>query len=137
RQGLMVGDKSNKVKSAEKMLQRAGFKTGKVDREFTANTEKAVREFQSAAGLRQTGQIDDKTFERLKGVNKRIQKSGGTTVGPGQRGARARQIEQRLSKLGYDVGKVDGVFDTQTGRAVQKFKADQPGQKSRSALLGK
>ncbi|MEW5855601.1 MAG: peptidoglycan-binding protein [Myxococcota bacterium] len=135
--GLGVGDKSAQVKSAERMLKRAGFSPGKVDREFTANTEKAVKEFQSAAGMAATGQIDAKTMKRLKGVDRRIQRSGGMTVGPGQRGARVLKVEQRLKKLGYDVGKVDGTFDQQTGRAVRAFKTDQPGRQGGGAAIGK
>ncbi|MDP9069787.1 MAG: L,D-transpeptidase family protein [Actinomycetota bacterium] len=42
-------------------------------------------------------------------------------LGPGARGAQVRALEQRLAELKYDVGRVDGVFDSITGHAVMAF----------------
>ncbi len=42
-------------------------------------------------------------------------------LGPGARGAEVRAMEQRLSQLGYDPGRVDDVFDSATGHAVLAF----------------
>lgn len=36
-----------------------------------------------------------------------------------------RQVEQSLSKKGYDVGKVDGQWDRQAEQAAQKFQKEQ------------
>ncbi|HSH59249.1 MAG TPA: L,D-transpeptidase family protein [Acidimicrobiales bacterium] len=42
-------------------------------------------------------------------------------LGPGAKGPEVRALEQRLSDLRYDPGKVDGVFDATTGHAVLAF----------------
>ena len=42
-------------------------------------------------------------------------------LGPGARGPEVQALEQRLSELKYDPGKVDGVFDGTTGHAVMAF----------------
>jgi len=42
-------------------------------------------------------------------------------LGPGARGPEVRALEQRLSELRYDTGRVDGVFDATTGYAVLAF----------------
>ena len=42
-------------------------------------------------------------------------------LGPGAKGAEVRALEQRLSQLRYDPGRVDGVFDATTGYAVLAF----------------
>jgi peptidoglycan hydrolase-like protein with peptidoglycan-binding domain len=54
------------------------------------------------------------------------QRKNQTWLTEGDRGARVLNAEMRLEKLGYDVGKVDGVFDADTARAVRAFKRDQP-----------
>ena len=42
-------------------------------------------------------------------------------LGPGARGPEVRAMEQRLTGLRYDVGKVDGVFDATTAHGVMAF----------------
>ncbi|HEX2064246.1 MAG TPA: L,D-transpeptidase family protein [Acidimicrobiales bacterium] len=42
-------------------------------------------------------------------------------LGPGARGGSVLALERRLDELRYDVGKVDGVFDSTTGHAVMAF----------------
>ena len=42
-------------------------------------------------------------------------------LGPGTRGEDVRQLEQGLKKLGFDPGRVDGIFDRQTSAAVAKW----------------
>jgi peptidoglycan hydrolase-like protein with peptidoglycan-binding domain len=42
-------------------------------------------------------------------------------LGPGSRGPSVLALERRLDELRYDVGKVDGVFDSTTGHGVMAF----------------
>lgn len=121
------------VKKAEKLLKQLGFHPGNVDREYTANTEAAVKSFQSARGLDPTGNLDVRTLNAMRRAAK--DKAEGVQSA-GQQSASIEKQERRLKRLGYDVGSVDGTFDRQTGRAVRAFKKDQ-GIKQAPEKLGK
>lgn len=42
-------------------------------------------------------------------------------LGRGDKGAEVQALEERLAAQGYEVGKVDGVFDVMTGHGVMAF----------------
>lgn len=146
---LEEGVRQRAVRYLERALQVAGFDPGKKDNKYTAETAKAVREFQAAWGLEASGKLDEKTLNKLDHTLQRARKHGSGcpdcnkagfqgTIGVGQKNMDVFQAEQRLKKLGYATGKVDGVFDQQTAAAVRQFKADQPGLgKDETGLLGK
>jgi peptidoglycan hydrolase-like protein with peptidoglycan-binding domain len=58
---LKVGTKGQKVKVVQTALKL------KADGEFGPATEKAVKAYQKAKGLPETGIVDQKTFKALKG----------------------------------------------------------------------
>ena len=68
--------RGSKLKTTVKKIQRALKKNGyylnykkhylKVDGIFGAHTEKAVKQFQKAKGLKVTGKVDYKTAKKLK-----------------------------------------------------------------------
>lgn len=59
-------------------------------------------------------------------MNNAIARPAARFLREGSQGADVLAVEKRLDKLGYDVGRVDGVFDARTADAVQAFKRDQP-----------
>ena len=146
---LAEGAQQRAVAFLERALQVVGFDPGTKDNKFTAETARAVREFQSAWGMPATGKLDQKTLAKLDHTVGRARKHGSGcpdcnkpgfqgTIGVGQKNMDVFTAEQRLKKLGYDTGKVDGVFDRKTAAAVKEFKKDQPElQHSQSGLLGK
>ncbi len=134
---LAQGANETSVKWMERMLEIAGFKPGKRDNSFDGATAKALREFQQARGLPVTGELDAKTFAALKDVQKRVRDNHGKPFfGAGQKGTAVQTAEKQLRKLGYDVGKVDGIFDGQLAKAVTEFKKDQKNLGGNS-MLGK
>ncbi|HEY4220355.1 MAG TPA: peptidoglycan-binding domain-containing protein [Myxococcota bacterium] len=130
-------DGKSSTRSAEKLLQDLGFHPGTVDKHYSANTESAVKKFQSAAGLHATGALDTRT---LGAMRKAAAEKKAGTEGAGQASAGVKRTEERLHKLGYNTGKVDGVYDQKTAAAARAFKHDE-GIKNKSAvsrgLLGK
>ncbi|ASA26523.1 S41 family peptidase [Paenibacillus donghaensis] len=63
---LQYNMNSADVKSAQTMLDGLGYKPGRKDGYFDANTKEAVRKFQSESKLKVTGIIDAKTAEALE-----------------------------------------------------------------------
>ncbi|MFH1810227.1 MAG: peptidoglycan-binding protein [Pseudomonadota bacterium] len=129
------------VRKAERLLKGAGFKPGKVDGKYTRLTQDALKEFQTSMGLTADGRITSATLNKLGKVNERARtakREHNGKVGRGQKGEHIEKLEQRMRRLGYDVGKVDGVFDGQTADAVKAFKRDQPElrRQAKSGLLG-
>ena len=59
------GAKGDEVKEIQQILADLGYLTGKVDGDFGGGTEKAVKAFQAAEGLEETGVVDDGTMEKL------------------------------------------------------------------------
>lgn len=144
---LAQGAQQRAVRYLERALQVIGFDPGTKDNKFDAQTAKAVREFQAAWGLKVTGQVDAKTLAKLDHTLNRARKHGSGcpdcnkagfqgTIGLGQKNMDVFTAEKRLRALGYNVGKVDGVFDRQTAAAVKAFKKDED-LKSKSSLIGK
>jgi peptidoglycan hydrolase-like protein with peptidoglycan-binding domain len=127
--GPTVGARGPAVRRAERQLAKAGFDPGKVDGVFDAQTARALRRFQAAVArdpnAPTSGVLDAATRETLQHVSERIARSDGHTLGIGQRGARVRDVERRLARLGYDVGEVDGTYDRATGKALQQLRTDQ------------
>jgi len=60
------GDKGDKVKSIQEMLIQLGFLDGTADGVYGAGTEKAVKKFQAANGLRENGIVSPDTYDLLK-----------------------------------------------------------------------
>ena len=61
-----VGDRGWKVKQAQQYLQKLGFDPGEADGRFTKSTRKALRKFQKKYKLKETGNLDNATYEELK-----------------------------------------------------------------------
>ena len=61
-----VGDKGWKVKQAQQHLLKLGFEPGETDGRFTKSTRKALRKFQKKYNLKETGNLDNATYEELK-----------------------------------------------------------------------
>jgi g-D-glutamyl-meso-diaminopimelate peptidase len=62
---LRLGDRSPNVELLQLALQRAEFSPGNIDGIFGANTDTAVRRFQTSAGLTSDGVVGNLTWQRL------------------------------------------------------------------------
>lgn len=129
------------IREAEKLVKLAGFNPGKVDGRSSAALVKALSEYQAAVGLPVTGAVDAATLKRLRATRDSIRehhkKNQDAFVTVGMKDQDILKYEKQLRALGYDAGKVDGVYDKQTAAAVKAFKADQPELKNRAGYLGR
>ena len=62
------GDRGDKVKSLQQALKLKKYYTADVNSRFDDQTVKAVKAFQKASGLKQTGKADQDTISKLFGV---------------------------------------------------------------------
>ena len=132
---IVAGDTDKATAFAKRLLRLAGHDAG-TGVGMDAKAVSAVRAFQAARGLPVTGEVDRGTFDALTQVQRRVRRSHGENFGRGQAGEAVLRAEQRLAHLGYEVGKVDGVFDADTAKAVNAYrKAAAPSGKASSELL--
>ncbi len=61
-----IGDKGWKIKQAQQYLLKLGFSPGEADGNFTKSTRIAIRKFQERFNLKETGNLDNATYEELK-----------------------------------------------------------------------
>ncbi|MFN7131785.1 MAG: peptidoglycan-binding protein [Myxococcales bacterium] len=112
------------IRAAQRILEAAGYDVGKTDGQVTPAFRDALRTFQKAMGLPVTGALDAKSQQALHTLSQRRATRSEQYLTQGMRGTNVRAIEQRLKRLGYGVGKVDGIYSRSTFEAVRQFKAD-------------
>ncbi|MBL8911853.1 MAG: peptidoglycan-binding protein [Archangium sp.] len=113
------------IKRAENQLKKLGFSPGAVDGRATAAFTNALKEFQTAWGLPSTGTLDDATRAKLDHTIERKADSKGKLISIGEKSKRIAEFENQLARLGYSVGKRDGIYSRETAEAVKAFRADQ------------
>lgn len=100
--------KENDVKNVQYMLSLRGYDvsyTGKMNRE----TKSAIKEYRKEKGLSDGDYIDDELLEAL-GIR------NANTI---------KEIQTKLSDIGYSVGTPDGLIGRRTQDAIESYKADK------------
>jgi N-acetylmuramoyl-L-alanine amidase len=118
---LRHGSRGDDVADLQRRLRAAGFAPTAVSGEYDESTAHAVSRFQSAAGLDADGECDANTWSVL--VESAYQL--GTRLlclrSPMMRGDDVSELQLRLGALGFDAGRVDGIFGPTTQSAVGDF----------------
>jgi carboxyl-terminal processing protease len=65
---LKLDQNSDKIKTAQKLLDAVGYNPGRTDGYFSLQTEQAVKSFQKSVGMKETGMIDTKTSDKLQQI---------------------------------------------------------------------
>ena len=118
---LRQGSSGPDVADLQRRLRAAGYPVPQVTNEYDSATRDAVLEFQSAVGLEPDGICDASTWSALV--------EAGFTLGtrlvclrsPMMRGDDISELQLRLGALGFDAGRVDGIFGPMTQAAVGDF----------------
>jgi peptidoglycan hydrolase-like protein with peptidoglycan-binding domain len=87
------------LREVQKQLKEAGFYQGSIDGQMGEQTHEAIREYQRARGLPQTGQLDEPTKELLM-AQKSQQSPGRTESSPGLTGTRGGESSGGRSSSG-------------------------------------
>ncbi len=114
---LKAGDKGDDVKALQTRLRELRYYTGPVSGTYAEVTAKAIRAVQAAYGLQETGAADLETLEIIYGDARR-------PLQRGDRGDDVKQLQTRLSELGYYWGQVSGNYLDATLAAVENFQKE-------------
>ena len=143
---LEKGSEGDAVRALQKRLKELGYLSGTVDGSYGIATEAAVIAFQQRNGLKADGKAGSATLNRLYSddavknggspVNTStkqesssstgketsgIASTGYVTLEEGSSGESVRKLQERLKKLGYYNGSVDGKFGEGTAAAVMAY----------------
>lgn len=117
-----IGDEGPAVRDIQDRLAALGFDPSPDPRaEFAEATQKAVSEFQRAKGLEPDGIVGPDTWRVLYEAGYRLGDRLLFLRRPMIRGEDVSELQSRLNSLGFDSGKVDGIFGPDTERAVIDF----------------
>jgi peptidoglycan hydrolase-like protein with peptidoglycan-binding domain len=112
-------DPSNRelIRQAQRQLKALGFNPGAVDGNFGAQTEAALRAYQHAYRLPETGRMDEATVRSL--LPEQMAASPAPIDFSDRKLISRAQIQLRT--LGFDPGTVDGELGQQTEAALQAY----------------
>lgn len=111
------------MRELQQRLSAAGFLAPHAaqDGEFCSRTHAALLAFQEAYGLRVDGECDDATWSMLTEATWNEGDRILSLRTPNLRGDDVASLQNRLSRLGFDCGRVDGIFGPRTVRALTEF----------------
>ncbi len=120
---IRPGQRSREVRDVQRRLIALDHQIdpAELDGRFGESTLAAIRSFQEARGLVADGLVGDETWRELVEASWDL---GDRTLylrAPPLRGDDVRVLQERLGALGFDVGRVDGIFGPRTARAVREF----------------
>jgi N-acetylmuramoyl-L-alanine amidase len=91
---------------------------------FGPSTRAAVEAFQRHRGLRNDGIVTQSTWDRLVEAGRRLGDRVLSTTAPLLRGDDVAELQERLAALGFDPGRVDGIYGARSRAAVAGFQRD-------------
>lgn len=119
--GISEGAKGRAIKNLEVHLNAAGYAVGSANTTFGARTEAAVKAFQKAAGLAETGKVNKRTWAKLNRSYFAAKSDTSPVQSRQEQSAAVLRTEKLLKKLGRNTGKVDGFYSQRTEAAVRNF----------------
>jgi N-acetylmuramoyl-L-alanine amidase len=119
---LSVGDGGAAVHDLQRRLAALGLSCGDDQPgHFDEGTSSAVRAHQQSAGLDVDGVVGQITWQALVEAGYRLGDRQLYHRSPMMRGDDIAELQRRLGALGFDAGRVDGIFGPLTSKALTEF----------------
>jgi peptidoglycan hydrolase-like protein with peptidoglycan-binding domain len=118
---LGPGDEGLAVAALQRTLRGLDLFDGKITGKFEGATQDAVRRLEQQLGVPGDGRVDAFAIEKLRAHQLFVKPGLKTPARIGQTGADITALEEKLRKLSYATGQVDGVYDAKTAAAVRAF----------------
>jgi len=117
------GDRGSAVAEVQATLTSLGLLPAPEDG-FGAATDRAVREFQQRRGVSVDGIVGPETYRALVAARWGLGDRLLTLASNPYTGDDVGALQERLLELGFDAGRVDGVFGVRTQRALRGFQRE-------------
>jgi len=118
---LRFGDSGDVINQLTTTLQRLGYLQSPTQI-FDSGVEDAVKAFQQSRGLSATGIVDATTSRRLDEAKWKLgDRTLRLDVKSLMRGDDVAQLQTRLVEMGFNCGRVDGIFGPLTEGAIKEF----------------
>ncbi|MGB8652837.1 MAG: N-acetylmuramoyl-L-alanine amidase [Mycobacteriales bacterium] len=91
---------------------------------FDGATDRAVREFQQNRGLVADGIVGPETYAALQAARLKLGDRLLSLAGKPFAGDDVAALQERLAELGFDTGRVDGIFGVRTEAALKGFQRE-------------
>ena len=118
---IRLGRAGPEVEDVQRRLEDLGFPCQDETGVFGETTQAAVRAFQQVRGLPSDGIVGEDTWRTLVGASHRLGDRMLYVTRPLLYGDDVRELQRRLSRLGFDSGYDDGLYGRQTFDAVREF----------------
>ncbi len=118
---MHAGDSGIAVADVQSRLAALGIDSGDPPGVFGPSTEKAVRDLQNQRGLHVDGICGHETWSALVEAGYKLGDRYLYRRTPMLRGDDVAELQRRLSALGFDTGRVDGIFGDLTMAALAEF----------------
>ena len=117
---LKPGDRGDLVTAVTATLHRLGYLSA-VSETFDTKVLEALRAFQQARGLSVSGLIDSPTEKALEEARWKLGDRSLQIQQPHMRGDDVANLQSRLVEMGFNPGRVDGIYGSSTEGAVKEF----------------
>ena len=124
-EALRRGDAGLAVRELHERLADLGLATTDAPDQFGDGTLAVVEAFQRSRGLAITGVVDATTRARLVEAGYRLGQRLLFETQPHLRGDDVADLQTRLAQLGFDPGRIDGIFGPLLDRALREFQRNR------------
>jgi N-acetylmuramoyl-L-alanine amidase len=117
---ITQGDSGDLVSQLTDYLFRLGYLPA-AKNSFDDAVAQAVKAFQQARGLTISGIVDAITLRSLEEARWKLGDRTLSLITPAMRGDDVAQLQSQLSEMGFNCGRVDGIFGGNTETALKEF----------------